>query len=122
MDSLLPITWYTESPIDFEHKQYMLFNYLQKVDSNFQNKILSPHLLHLEKIMDELFYFENVFDMIIGDFNKNRYQYFDNPKLEGENNKLIYEIREIVDFAIPQIESRIKFGYSVLKRNSQILY
>jgi hypothetical protein len=122
MDSLLPITWYTESPIDFEHKQYMLFNYLQKVDSNFQNKILSPHLLHLEKIMDELFYFENVFDMIIGDFNKNRYQYFDNPKLEGENNKLIYEIREIVDFAIPQIEPRIKFGYSVLKRNSQILY
>jgi hypothetical protein len=122
MDSLLPITWYTESPIDFEHKQYMLFNYLQKVDSNFQNKILSPHLLHLEKMVDELFYFENIFDMIIGDFNKNRYQYFDNPKLEGEDNKLIYEIREIVEFAIPQIEPRIKFGYSVLKRNNQILF
>ncbi len=122
MDNLLPITWYTESPIDFEHKQYILFSYLQKVDTNFQNKILSPHLLHLEKMVDELFYFENTFNMIIGEFEKNRYQYFDNPKLEGEDNKLIYEIRDIVEFAIPQIEPRIKFGYSVLKRNSQILF
>jgi hypothetical protein len=122
MDNLLPITWYTESPIDFEHKQYILFSYLQKVDSNFQNKILSPHLLHLEKIIDELFYFENTFNMIIDEFDKNRYQYFGNPKLEGEDNKLIYEIRDIVEFAIPQIEPRIKFGYSVLKRNSQILF
>ena len=51
MDSLLPITWYTESPIDFEHKQYMLFNYLQKVDSNFQNKIANDNSNKIEIIV-----------------------------------------------------------------------
>ena len=122
MDNLLPIMWYAESPIDLEHKQYVLWGYLQKVDSNFNDKILSPHLLHMEKLIDELFYFENAFKMIKNDFDKNRYVYLENTKLEGEDNKLIYEIRDIVDFAIPQLEPRIKFGYSILKYNKQILY
>ena len=122
MEELLPIMWYTQSPIDFEHKQYILFAYLQKVDFNFQNKLLSPHLLHMEKLMDELFYFSSAFQMIKNDFNKNRYIYLDNVKLEGEDNTLIYEIRDIVEFAIPQVETRIKTGYIILKRNKQILY
>ena len=122
MEALLPLTWYVQSPIDFEHKQYLLFAYLQKVDLNFQEKLLSPHLLHMEKIMDELFYFSSSFKMIKNDFDKNRYIYLDNVKLEGEDNTLIYEIRDIVEFAIPQVETRIKTGYVILKRNKQILY
>ena len=122
MESLLPLNWYVESPIDFEHKQYILYAYLQKVDSAFQNKSLSPHLLHLEKLMDELFYFESSFTMIKADFDKNRYIYLDNIKLEGEDNSLIYEIRDIVSFAIPQVEPRITLGYKILKRNNHRLY
>ena len=122
MDNLLPIMWYSESPIDFEHKQYVLWGYLQKVDTSFNNKKLSPHLLHMQKLIDELLYFENAFNMIKKDFNKNRYIYLENIKLEGEDDKLIYEIRDIVEFAIPQLEPRIKLGYSILKYNKQILY
>ena len=122
MNDLLPILWYTQSPIDFEHKQYILFAYLQKVDVNFQNKLLSPHLLHMERLMDELFYVHSSFKMIKNDFDKNRYIYLDNIKLEGEDNSLIYEIRDIVSFAIPQVEPRITLGYKILKRNKQILY
>jgi hypothetical protein len=122
MNELLSLTWFIESPIDFEHKQYLLFAYLQKVESNFLLKKLSPHLLHLEKLSDELLGFESSFELIRKDFDKNRYIYFDNHKLEGENNEIILEVREIVNFSLPQIEPRIKMGYKILEKNKQILY
>lgn len=122
MNELLSLTWFIESPIDFEHKQYLLFAYLQKVESNFLLKKLSPHLLHLEKLTDELLGFESSFELIRKDFDKNRYIYFDNHKLEGENNEIILEVREIVNFSLPQIEPRIKMGYKILEKNKQILY
>jgi hypothetical protein len=122
MNELLSLTWFIESPIDFEHKQYLLFAYLQRVESNFLLKKLSPHLLHLEKLSDELLGFESSFELIRKDFDKNRYIYFDNHKLEGENNEIILEVREIVNFSLPQIEPRIKMGYKILEKNKQILY
>ena len=47
---LIPIDWYIQSPIDFEHKQYVLFAYLQEVDNTYVKKVVSPHLFHLEKL------------------------------------------------------------------------
>lgn len=123
MIDILPIGWYFESPIDYEHKQYVLLGYLLKVDSSFLDKQLSPHLLHLEKLTKELIHFENSFVDIKKKFDKNRYIYFsDNSKLIGEDNNLIYEIKEIVDFSIPQIQTRIDLGYKILGKNSQVLY
>ena len=122
MENILSLNWYTESPIDFEHKQYLLFSYLQKVDSDFMLKKLSPHLLHMEKIMDELIGFQSSFTIIKKTFDKNRYVYFENIKLEGEDNSLLTEIREIVEFSLPQVEPRIKLGYKILKKNNQILF
>ena len=122
MNELLSLTWFIESPIDFEHKQYLLLAYLQKVESSFLNKKLSPHLLHLERLSDELVGFKSSLDIIKRDFDKNRYVYFDNVKLEGENNEIIIEIKEIVSFSIPQLEPRIKLGYKILEKNNQILF
>jgi hypothetical protein len=122
MTELLPLTWFIESPVDFEHKQYLLFAYLQKVESSFLNKNLSPHLLHLERLSDELLGFQSSFEIMKKNFDKNRYVYFDNVKLEGENNELILEIKEIVGFSIPQLEPRIKMGYKILEKNNQILF
>jgi hypothetical protein len=122
METLLPILWYVETPIDFEHKQYVLSNYLQKVDFSFYKKKLSPHLLHLEKLIDELESFSSSYKMIKNKFDKNRYIFFENIKLEGEDNKIILEIKEIVEFSILQIEPRIKTGYLILKKSNQILF
>jgi hypothetical protein len=122
MENLLPITWFIESPIDFEHKQYVLLGYLQKVEISFLDKKLSPHLLHLEKLTDELLGFESSFQIIKKNFDKNRYVYFDNIKLEGEDNQTIIELIEIVKFSIPQIQPRLKMGYKILEKNRQILY
>lgn len=122
MDNLLSVTWYSDDPIDFEYKEYLLFAYLQKVESSFQNRVLSPHLLHMERIIDELLMFRGSFEEIKKTFNKNRYVYLDNKKLEGENDKFIIEIKELVEFAIPQVQPRIDHGYKILKKNRQILF
>lgn len=122
MQDLLSVTWYSEDPIDFEYKEYILFAYLQKVELSFQNKVLSPHLLHMEKMVDELFMFQSCFNQLKKTFDKNRYVYLDNVKLEGENDKFIIEIKELVEFAIPQVQPRIDHGYKILKKNRQILF
>lgn len=122
-NNLISITWYFEPPIDFEFKQYVLLSYLQIVDQSFIEKRLSPHYLYLEKILEELYFFNTSFKEMEKNFNKNRYIYFnDNPKLEGENNDLLFEIKNIVDFSIPQINSRVDLGKIILKKNKQILY
>jgi hypothetical protein len=119
----LPINWYIESPIDLEYKQYILFSYLQKVENSFINKIVSPHLLHMEKMITDMKNFEKNIITLRNDFDKNRYIYlFTNEKLEGENDKIIYEIEELIDFSIPQVQTRINHGYKILEKNKQILY
>jgi hypothetical protein len=57
------------------------------------------------------------------DIEKNKYVYFDeNKKIEGVDNTMILEVKEIVDFSIPQIASRIEHGNFILNKNKQILY
>jgi hypothetical protein len=122
MEQILSLTWYVDSPLDSEYKEYLLFSYLQKVDLDFHNKKLSPHLLHLERLIDELISFESSFKKIKYDFDKNRYVFFDNIKLQGENNEILYEIKDLISFSIPQIEPRINLGYKILKKYNQILF
>ena len=123
MIDIIPITWYIESPIDFEHKQYVLLSYLQTVDGSFIDKKLSPHLLHMEKMIYEMMNFRESFSDMKRRFDKERYIFFeDNSKLEGENNHLVEEIIEIVEFSLPQVETRLKLGKTILSKNRQILY
>jgi len=119
----MPLDWYQSPPIDFEHKQYMLYAYLQSVDKTFLNRRVSPHLLHLERLQEEMDYFMTKYILMKKVFDRNRYLYFDNPKLEGELNLEVEDIVEIVDFSLPQIESRIKQGYVIFEKYpKQILY
>jgi len=123
MITTLPIDWYIKDPIDFEHKSYMILGYLQSVDYSFiVDKKVSPYLLHLEKLLNELDKFEVTYYKMMEGFNSNRYQFFDNPKLVGEDNDLVLEVKEIVGFSAPLIETRIDYGYKVLNKHKQLLY
>jgi len=123
MIQTLPIDWYIKDPIDFEHKSYMILGYLQTVDYSFiVDKKVSPYLLHLERLLEELDLFEVSYYKMLEGFNTNRYKYFESPKLEGENNELVLEIKEIVGFSTPLIETRIDYGYKVLNKYNQLLY
>lgn len=115
--------WYIEPPIDLEHKQYVLLNYLQKVDYSFMQKKLSPHYLNLEKMLEELNLFLKKYAEMNRIFLKEKYLYFDdNSKIDGYDEKNILEIKDIVDFSIPQISVRIEFGNRILVKTKQILY
>lgn len=122
MDSRLPLFWYLEPPIDFEHKQYVLWSYLQQVDISFLNKKVSPWLLHLEKLEEEMCGFTHSLTQKRLEFDRNRYIWFPNPKLEGEHLELIEIIEAIVGYSQPQIHSRIETGRVILKRYHQVLF
>lgn len=121
--TLLDLDWYSKPPIDFEHKQYLLYAYLTTVDKSYLTKKVSPHLLHLERLKDEMDYFISKWIIMQKIFDKNRYVYFDNPKLEGEKNIELSKIVEIVDYAVPQVDARIRSGYVLFEKYpKQILY
>lgn len=120
---LIDLDWYSQSPIDFEHKQYLLHAYLQTVDKSYLEKKVSPHLLHLERLKEEMDYFISKWIIMQKVFDRNRYSYFDNPNLEGEDNLELSRIVEIVDYANPQVFAKIKQGYVLFERYpNQVLY
>ncbi|MEY3420508.1 MAG: hypothetical protein RIR48_793 [Bacteroidota bacterium] len=120
---VLSPNWYMEPPIDFEYKQYILLAYLQKVDKSFMDKKLSPYLLNLENIVNELYVFKTKFEITNADIQKNKYFFFeDNKKTDDSENILLVDIVEIVDFSIPQINTRIDLGKTILNRYKQLLY
>ena len=108
---LLDLDWYSQAPVDFEHKQYVLYAYLESVDKSYLNKKVSPHLLHLERLKDEMDYFISKWIIMQKVFDKKRYAYFDNTKLEGAENPELSKIAEIDDYATPHVDARIRSGY-----------
>ena len=119
---LLPIDWYFTPPIDFEHKEYRLYSYLLEIDKSFSNKKLSPHFLHIEKLLDEMNIFKSSYNNIIIEFDKKRYKYFDNPLLENIKDENLDIIISIVDLAEPQLNMRLLYGQKIFEKYNQLLY
>lgn len=119
---LLKPTWYFDQPFDYEIKQYKLLSYLRYVEDCFLKKILSPHLLHLEKIEKELSFFKNNHDSFMERLEKKKYLFFENEEVLGLEENNIPEIYDIVVFSIPQVKSKIIMGYKIFERYNQILY
>ena len=63
---MLSLDWFCQVPLDFEHKNYLLLQYLKLVDDSFSVRKLSPYLLWTEKLVKELVDFQsksNSFEM-----------------------------------------------------------
>ena len=119
---LLPVDWYFQPPIDFEHKEYTLCAYLQRVDSSFLKRKLSPHLLHLEKLIRELEGFYKNTNGFLHSLESRKYKFFDNPILNNPTEDEIKTVIEVVELSIPQMDSRIVHGQKLLSKYRQILY
>lgn len=122
MDKRLDLCWYFEEPLDFEIKQYKLLSYLRLVEDSFLLKKLSPHLLHLEKMKKELLNFKENYNSFNKDLLRNKYIFFESNNLDGIDNKELIIVYDVIDFSLPQIESKIKMGYHILENNKQILW
>lgn len=112
-------SWYYQNPIDFEHKQLILFAYLKNVDDSFYNRIFSPWLLHTEKILDDM----RVSLDYIQSFRKQSTKKSLFISMEGlswmdnkPNEKDIEIIEEILKFSIPLLEKRVDIGREFLSK------
>ena len=119
---ILPLNWYYDQPIDFEYKEYMFYAYMKIVDKSFLEKILSPHLLYLERMKKDM---EKFYSGILGfkkNIEKNKYTFFENEPIVGIEDENLEVIFDIVDFSLPHISTRIKTGNTILKKYKQVLY
>lgn len=123
---MLQLDWFCQSPLDFEHKNYLLLQYLKSIDDSYSEHKLSPYLLWTEKLVKELQdfkiksqYFESSIrrDIISIDISKMMI-----VRKEIEKNDEIKIVFEIVEYSTPLLESKIKLGYKLLDRYPQILF
>jgi len=118
-------TWFYEPPIDFEHKHYLLLQYLSDIDRSYSLLKLSPYLLYTEKITESMRNFriglKNQKKLMVGKilgFSLQR----GIVREEVENIPEIEEIEEIVDYSLPLLDSKVKMGYKLLKKYPQVLF
>lgn len=123
---MLQLDWFYQSPLDFEHKNYLLLQYLKSIDDSYSEHKLSPYLLWTEKLVKELqdfklktTYFESVIkkDIISIDLIKMQI-----VRKEIEKNDEIKVVFEIVEYSTPLLESKVKLGYKLLNKYPQILF
>lgn len=121
---MLSMTFYSDLPIDFEHKNYMLLHYLSEIDDSYSMLKLSPYLLYTEKLILEL----NSFNYNLDFFKKSLKKEIIGISIKGliykemDDLKEMEEIKEIIDYSIPLLDSKIKLGYKLLNKYPQLLF
>ena len=121
---MLNIDFFYTAPIDFEYQNYVLLGYLSEVDISFGKLHLSPHLLHMEKLVGEL----EVFRMNMKLFEKEIKRDIIGISFTG----LIYseiktpdklkDVIEIAEYSKPLLDEKLKLGYKLFKKYPQLLY
>jgi len=123
---MLQLDWFYQTPLDFEHKNYLLLQYLKSVDDSFSEHHLSPYLLWTEKLVSELKLFmtnskklENSLQQKMISFDLVKMQII---KKEVEKPQEVQIIFEVVEYSTPLLESKVKLGYKLLNKYPQILF
>lgn len=123
---MLSLDWYCQTPLDFEHKNYLLLQYLKIVDDSFSVKVLSPYLLHTERLVKELKEFTQKSQLLENNLRRD-IESIDlmNWKIirkEIQKNDEIKVVFEVVDYSTPLLESKITLGYKLLDKYPQVLF
>lgn len=120
--------WLTDGIIDYEFKKYILMAYLKTIREKFDQTELYPFL------SDLVFHYRNLLkvksnkEIIYESFPKSITK-ADFKKLKFMYKKLVYdgevmnEIEEIISFAIPKMEQRIREGkelYEFVEHNLEL--
>ena len=123
---MLNLDWYCQTPLDFEHKNYLLLQYLKSVDDSYSNHILSTYLLWTEKLVKELQEFKVKTQHLESNL-KREIESLDFTKMqiirkEIKKNDEIKVVFEIIEYSTPILESKVKLGYKLLDKFPQILF
>src|ERR1700755_567269 len=109
----LGVNWFIEGSIDFEHKKYLLLDYLQEINSHFARSRLYPNLTDL------VFHYNNLLD-----FKKNKTvlqqafpQRLSQADIEAvkltykkivEDDNSMLEIERIITYALTKMDPTIQ--------------
>tara|TARA_B100001059_G_scaffold235802_1_gene282883 strand:- start:1542 stop:1919 length:378 start_codon:yes stop_codon:yes gene_type:complete len=123
---LLKLTWWMDDPIDYEYKQYILLDYLQKIESHFINRDFSPYLLHTEKLYEEMAINLDFIDTFENEMTANNV-IFSPDGVEWEDVELptikeLEEMKQILKFSVPLIKTKVKIGKELWKNSPTILW
>lgn len=110
--------WITENHIDFEYKKYLLLAYLQHVSEKFEETRLYPALSELVAHYRNLIALRESKKNLLESFPGTLTQAdFTNFKLVyeklAEDDKLMQEIENIIEFSIPQFEFHLAEGKKI---------
>ena len=119
-NNLLDFGWYYSAPYDVEHKRWILFDYLKKVDDAFCAKVFSPYLLHTESLAEDMKMssdFIRSFEKKITTksllFSTEGIYLVKNPPKRPEDLEIILKV---VEFSIPLLMQRVELGNRLLKK------
>ena len=123
---MLSLDWFCQVPLDFEHKNYLLLQYLKLVDDSFSVRKLSPYLLWTEKLVKELVDFQsksNSFEMNLrSDIKSIDLVNLKIIRKEIQKNNEIEAVFETVEYSTPLLQSKINLGYKLLNKYPQLLF
>ena len=123
---MLSLDWFCQVPLDFEHKNYLLLQYLKLVDDSFSVRKLSPYLLWTEKLVKELVDFQsksNSFEMNLrSDIKSIDLVNLKIIRKEIQKNNEIEAVFETVEYSTPLLQSKIDLGYKLLNKYPQLLF
>lgn len=116
--NLSPI-WWIEQPIDIEHKQYILLDYLQKVERSFKSNEL--HLLHETRYYAKnLECFLTIRSLLeLRDFpapSHEQREYFKTVSSRPDNDPVLIEAVNIAKWSLPKMQEAVKNGSEIFKK------
>lgn len=110
--------WITENHIDFEYKKYVLLAYLQHVSEHFTEQRLYPylsdlvdHYRNLKQLKDNKKHLYNLFPERLKTIDLEQFRIIYNKMVEDDT--IMQEIENILDFSIPQMERYLKEGKKI---------
>lgn len=110
--------WLTEKQIDFEYKQYILLAYLKEVSAHFEVHKLYPSLAELIEHYKQVISIKENKQNLMGAFPQRIHQ-LNLEKFRITYEKLIQddalmnEIEQIIDFSIPKFEYYLSEGKKI---------
>lgn len=123
---LLKLTWWMEDPIDFEYKQYILLDYLQKIERHFYNKDFSPYLLYTEKLYEEMAISLEYIEAFEKSITKSQLAFTKSGLgwIEEKPPSIdeVEEMKSILRFSVPKLKEKVQIGKDLWKQGPTILW
>lgn len=116
---MLDTTWFLSEPIDLEHKQYLLLDFLQKADTDFKRERIDPYLFDVKYHLSNIECFLTTKCLVpkkkkeLSAEDRDRLKWFDSLA-DGSAEK--QEINAIVKWSFKKLQEKYKDGAKAWKK------